>query len=199
MPGTGLADIRTVFLDRDGTINVKPPEGQYVTSPAELVLLPGAARALAMLNAAGVRTVLVTNQSWLSRPAGDAARYAAVHARLAELLAAEGARLDAAYHCPHAPGTCECRKPQPGMLRRAARELRIELGQSVMIGDRGSDLRAGRAAGTSTILVRTSEGGSAPAHAGISAAADADLVVDDLAAAVRLILQARQVTARSGG
>jgi D-glycero-D-manno-heptose 1,7-bisphosphate phosphatase len=153
---------------------------------------------LARLNAAGIRTVLVTNQSWLSRPAGNAARYAAIHARLAELLAAEGARLDAAYHCPHAPGTCECRKPQPGMLRRAARELRIELGQSVIIGDRGSDLKAGRAAGTSTILVRTSEDGSAPADAGISAAADADIVVDDLPAAVRLILRARQVTARSG-
>lgn len=198
MPGPGLADIRTVFLDRDGTINVKPPEGEYVTSPAELVLLPGAARALARLNAAGIRTVLVTNQSWLSRPAGSVARYAAIHTRLAELLAAEGARLDAAYHCPHAPGTCECRKPQPGMLRRAARELRIELGQSVIIGDRGSDLKAGRAAGTSTILVRTSEGGSAPADAGIPAAADADIVVDDLPAAVRLILRARQVTARSG-
>lgn len=190
MPGPGLEGIRTVFLDRDGTINVKPPEGEYVTSPAELVLLPGAARAVARLNEAGIRTVLVTNQSWLSRPSGNSARYAAIHARLAQLLAAEGARLDAAYHCPHAPTTCDCRKPHPGMLRRAARELRIELDQSVIIGDRDTDLMAGRAAGTSAILVRTGEGGSA--------AADADIVVDDLPAAVRLILRARRVTARSG-
>lgn len=190
MPGPGLEGIRTVFLDRDGTISVKPPEGQYVTSPAELVLLPGAARAVARLNAAGLRTVLVTNQSWLSRSPGRAGRYAAIHARLTQLLAAEGARLDAAYHCPHAPATCDCRKPQPGMLRRAARELGIELDQSVIIGDRDTDLMAGRAAGTSAVLVRTGEGGSA--------AADADIVADDLPAAVRLILRARRVTARSG-
>jgi D-glycero-D-manno-heptose 1,7-bisphosphate phosphatase len=190
MPGPGLEGIHTVFLDRDGTINVKPPEGEYVTSPAGLVLLPGAARAVARLNAAGIRTVLVTNQSWLSRPSGDAERYAAIHARLAQLLAAEGARLDAAYHCPHAPGTCDCRKPHPGLLRRAARELGIELDQSVIIGDRDTDLKAGRAAGTSAILVRT--GDVEPA------AADADVVVDDLPAAVRLILRARRVAARSG-
>jgi D-glycero-D-manno-heptose 1,7-bisphosphate phosphatase len=190
MTGPGLEDIHTVFLDRDGTINVKPPEGEYVTSPGGLVLLPGVARAVARLNAAGIRTVLVTNQSWLSRPSGDPARYAAIHARLVELLAAEGARLDAAYHCPHARATCDCRKPEPGLLLRAAREVQFRLDQSVVIGDRGTDLMAGRAAGTSTILVRTGDDDSA--------AADADLVADDLPAAVGLILQARQVTARSG-
>jgi D-glycero-D-manno-heptose 1,7-bisphosphate phosphatase len=190
MPGPGLEGIRTVFLDRDGTINVKRPEGEYVTSPTDLVLLPGTAQAVASLNAAGVRTVLVTNQSWLSRATGNPEHYAAVHARLTQLLAAEGARLDAAYHCPHAPATCDCRKPKPGLLRRAARELGVELDQSVIIGDRDSDIMAGRAAGTLTILVRTGEGGSA--------AADADIVVDDLPAAVRLILRAQQVTARSG-
>lgn len=188
MPISGA--ISTVFLDRDGTINVKRPEGQYVTSPAELVLLPGAARAVAQLNAAGIQTVLVTNQSWLSRRAGNSARYAAVQARLTLLLAAEGARLDAAYHCPHAPATCECRKPHPGMLRRAAREHRIELDKAVVIGDSGSDLMAGRAAGTSTILLRPGRGGSAGANA--------DAVADDLPCAVRLILQARSATARNG-
>ena len=188
MPISGA--ISTVFLDRDGTINVKRPEGEYVTSPAELVLLPGAARAVAQLNAAGIQTVLVTNQSWLSRRAGNSARYAAVHARLTLLLAAEGARLDAAYHCPHAPATCECRKPHPGMLRRAAREHRIELDKAVIIGDSDSDLMAGRAAGTSTILLRPGRDGSAGANA--------DAVADDLPSAVRLILQARSATARSG-
>lgn len=190
MPGPGLEGIRTVFLDRDGTINVKPPEGEYITSPAELVLLPGAAAAVARLNAAGIGTVLVTNQSWLFRSPGNAERYAAVHARLAQLLAAEGAWLDAAYHCPHAPGTCNCRKPLPGMLQRAAGELRLELSRSVIIGDRDSDLMAGRAAGTSAILVRTGDDGPA--------AVDAGIVADDLPAAVRLILRARRATARSG-
>lgn len=183
MPAPGLGTVHTVFLDRDGTINVKRPEGEYVTSPGELVLLPGAAQAIASLNVAGVRTVLVTNQSWLSRSPDNAARYAAVHARLEQLLAAEGARLDAAYQCPHARDTCDCRKPLPGLLQRAAREHRIDLSRAVMIGDRDSDLLAGRAAGTSVILVRTgADGCDVPG---------ADLVAPDLSAAVRLILQAR--------
>jgi D-glycero-D-manno-heptose 1,7-bisphosphate phosphatase len=186
MPGPGLGDIGTVFLDRDGTINVKPPEGEYVTSPDGLVLLPGAGRAVAWLNAAGIRTVLVTNQSWLSRSPENPARYAAIHARFAQLLAAEGARLDAAYHCPHAPAACDCRKPYPGMLRRAARDLRIELGQSAIIGDRDTDLMAGRAVGASAILVRAGEAGLA--------AVGADFVADDLPAAVSLILLARQAS-----
>lgn len=182
-----LRDIGTVFLDRDGTINVKQPEGQYVTSPAGLVLLPGAARAVAELNAAGMRTVLVTNQSWLSRSPGGATRYAAIHACLTRLLAAEGARLDAAYHCPHARDTCDCRKPQPGLLLRAAAEHRFDLGKAVIIGDRESDLMAGRAAGAATILLNGADGAAvADAHA--------DLVADDLPSAVRLILRARAAT-----
>ena len=189
MSAPGLGSVRTVFLDRDGTINLKRPEGEYVTSPGELVLLPGAAQAIASLNAAGMRTVLVTNQSWLSRSPDNAARYAAVHARLEQLLAAEGARLDAAYRCPHARETCDCRKPLPGLLLRAAREHQIDLSRAVMIGDRDSDLMAGRAAGTSVILVRP----GAVAGAG-DALAGADIVAEDLSAAVRLILQARSVT-----
>jgi D-glycero-D-manno-heptose 1,7-bisphosphate phosphatase len=189
MPAPGLRAIHTVFLDRDGTINVKAPEGQYVTSPADLVLLPGAAQAVARLNAAGMRTVLVTNQSWLSGPSGNSARYAAIHARLTQLLAVEGAWLDAAYHCPHSPGTCDCRKPHPGMLLRAARELRFELDNAVIIGDSDSDLLAGRAADTSTILLRPGADGPP--------AASADTVADDLASAVRLILQAGNATEES--
>jgi D-glycero-D-manno-heptose 1,7-bisphosphate phosphatase len=183
VPPADLAAVSTVFLDRDGTINVKAAEGQYVTSPADLVLLPGAGAAVARLNAAGLRTVLVTNQRWLSGPSGDPARYAAVHARLERLLASEGGRLDAAYHCPHAAGSCDCRKPHPGMLRRAAQEHRIELDKAVIIGDSVADLAAGRAAGTSTILLRPGAAGPADGSA--------DAVADDLPAAVRLILQAR--------
>lgn len=178
-----LRDVRTVFLDRDGTINAKPAEGEYITSPEMLALLPGAARAIARLNAAGLVTVLVTNQRWLSRPEAGPDRYQAIHGRLEQLLAAERARLDAAYHCPHAVGSCDCRKPQPGMLLRAAWDRRIELGRAVMIGDSEADLAAGRSAGTATILLRR--------NAADHAAAAADAVVDDLAAAVELILRSR--------
>jgi D-glycero-D-manno-heptose 1,7-bisphosphate phosphatase len=183
---------QTVFLDRDGTINVKAPPGQYVTSSAALVLIPGSAAAIARLNAAGVRVVLVTNQRWLSGPAADPAGYARVHARLEELLAAAGAHLDAAYYCPHDRGRCDCRKPGTGMLTRAAREHRFSLAAAVMIGDSETDVAAGQAAGTATILLRPGRqpmpGGAGLGDAG---SGDADFVADDLAGAVQLILSDR--------
>ncbi|HZC54137.1 MAG TPA: HAD-IIIA family hydrolase [Mycobacterium sp.] len=173
-----LRNARTVFLDRDGTINVKAAEGEYIRSPAELVLLPGAAKAVAALNAAGVRTVLDTNQRWLSEPSADPAHFAAIQNRLQQLLAAEGARLDATYHCPHATDSCDCRKPLGGMLFRAAQEHGFDLAESVMIGDTDADVMAGRAAGAATVLLRPG-GGNSPV---------ADVVVEDLAGAVKLIL-----------
>ncbi|GLE53872.1 D-glycero-alpha-D-manno-heptose-1,7-bisphosphate 7-phosphatase [Mycobacterium montefiorense] len=171
-----LRNVRTVFLDRDGTINVKAAEGEYIRSPEQLVLLPGAAAAIAALNAAGLRTVLVTNQRWLSEPSADPTHFAVIQDRLSQLLAAQGAHLDAAYHCPHAANSCDCRKPLGGMLIRAAAEHGFDVAESVMIGDSDADVQAGRAAGAMTVLLRA--GG----------ADNADLVVDDLAAAVRLIL-----------
>jgi D-glycero-D-manno-heptose 1,7-bisphosphate phosphatase len=183
-PGPGVRRFSTVFLDRDGTVNVKAPEGQYITSPGDLVLIPGAAAAISRLNAASVRVILVTNQRWLSaRP--DVAPYERVHARLEELLAEQGAHLDAAYYCPHAPGSCRCRKPAPGLLERAAEEHRFSLTDAVMIGDRESDIEAGRAAGTVTVLLSAEE----------KAPSSASYVAADLAEAVRLILP---VTERSG-
>ena len=112
-------------------------------------MLPGAAHAVAQLNAVGLRTVLVTNQRWLSGPTGDPACFAAIQARLDQLLAAEGAWLDASYYCPHAIGSCDCRKPGPGMLRRAAREHRFDLARAVIVGDSDADLMAGRSVGDS--------------------------------------------------
>jgi D-glycero-D-manno-heptose 1,7-bisphosphate phosphatase len=180
MSALNLRNLHTVFLDRDGTINAKAAVGQYVTSPTEVALLPGAAKAVAMLNAAGLRTILVTNQRWLSEQSADPGRYASVHSRLEQLLGFEGARLDAAYYCPHARDTCDCRKPRPGMLRRAARQHNFDLAGAVIVGDSNTDLLAGRAAGTSTILLRASGDGIGLA----------DAVVGDLSAAVRLILRA---------
>lgn len=185
MTADGLRAVSTVFLDRDGTINASPPPGGYITSPSDLVLLPGAARAVAGLNAAGLRTVLVTNQRWLSGPAGDEKLYAAIHARLEELLAAEGARLDAAYHCPHPLGTCACRKPAPGLLRRAAADLRLDLAESVMIGDSDTDVLAGRAAGAYTILLGPGQPGPSPARP--------DALAADLLAAVGLLPVMREI------
>lgn len=182
MAALDLCNVRTVFLDRDGTINVKAAKGEYIMSPGEMVLLPGAARAVAAMNAAGLRIVLVTNQRWLSQQSADPAIFAAVQDRLEQLLADEGARLDAVYHCPHAADSCDCRKPLAGMLLRAAREHSLDLKESVMIGDSDTDVMAGKAAGTATVLLR----------AGGKNAAGADVVVEDLAAAVQLILSAKK-------
>ena len=176
-PEPGVTRIAAVLLDRDGTVNIKAPAGRYITSPGELVLLPGAAGAITRLNAASVQVILVTNQRWLSTRT-DMTPYQKVHARLEELLANNGAHLDGAYHCPHASGSCHCRKPAPGMLECAAREHRFSLAEAVMIGDSESDVEAGRAAGTATILLSA----TSDAHS------RADYAVASLAEAVRLIL-----------
>lgn len=173
-----MSRFTTAFLDRDGTLNVKAPEGAYVTRPADLRLLPGAAEAVRRLNEAGVFVVLVTNQRGIARGLFTEADYAAVTERLVEALGESGAVLDAIYVCPHENGACECRKPQPGMLLQAAREHpAIDLARAVMVGDSEADVAAGAAAGTATVRIAESPEPSA-----------ADLVVADLPAAVSWIL-----------
>ena len=142
---------RWVLLDRDGTINVKAPEGEYVTEPDELELLPGAAGAIRRLNGAGLPVAVVTNQRGVALGRMSAQAVDAVHAALAGALAAEGAHVDAVLVCPHERGTCACRKPLPGLLEQAASELGLALADAVMIGDADSDVDAGRAAGTRTV------------------------------------------------
>lgn len=171
--------ISTVFLDRDGTLNVKAPEGSYVASPADLVLLPGAADAVRRLNQAGVFVVLVTNQRGIARGLVSLDAYTGVMERLTRELAAAGAHLDAVYMCPHEKDTCDCRKPAPGLLLRAARaHPGIDLSDAVTVGDAESDIAAGQAAGTRTIRLATPP-----------VASSADHVVPDLGTAVSVILR----------
>jgi D-glycero-D-manno-heptose 1,7-bisphosphate phosphatase len=172
---------RAVFLDRDGTIVEDPG---FLHRPEDVRLLPGAAAAIRRLNDAGLLVVVVSNQSGIARGRYTAADYAAVQHRLGELLGADGARIDAAYFCPHHPdvtGPCECRKPGTKLFRDAARDLEIDLARSWYVGDRASDVAPARALGGRGILVRTGEGaGHQPPDGGLVAA--------DLAAAVRQIL-----------
>ena len=169
---------RAAFLDRDGTLNVKAPEGKYITSPADLRLLPGAAEAVRRLNDAAMFVVVVTNQRGIARGLLSPATHAQIMERLRELLAQRGAHLDAAYVCPHEVGSCGCRKPAPGLLFRAESEHPdIDLGQSVTVGDAESDVDAGRGAGTQTIRLSATPVPS-----------PADHVVRDLRAAVPLII-----------
>lgn len=151
---TGRLD--AVLLDRDGTINVKAPEGDYITAPEQLELLPGAGEAIRLLNQAGVPAVVITNQRGVALGRMEESDLRAVHARLRELLRDHDAWVDAIFYCPHDKGECACRKPGILMLRRAGAYLGLTtLRYAVMIGDSPSDVEAGRRAGARTVLLRT--------------------------------------------
>ena len=141
------------LLDRDGTINEKAPEGDYIKSPGEVRMLPGAAAAIARLNEAGVPAFVVSNQRGIALGRMTEADLAAVNERIAEELAREGARIDGWYHCPHDHGECDCRKPGTAMLEQAAAEHGFALGEAVMIGDSDSDVEAGRRVGARTVRI----------------------------------------------
>jgi D-glycero-D-manno-heptose 1,7-bisphosphate phosphatase len=169
---------RTVFLDRDGTINESPPEGEYVTSPAGLRLLPGAAEAIRRLNEFPAKAVVVTNQRGIALGKMSEEDLAAVHERLESDLASAGAHLDGILHCPHHEGSCECRKPGTAMFERAAREIAgVRLAGSAMVGDTARDVEAGRRLGLATVRIGPPDEGE-PA---------ADYEAADLLEAVRLL------------
>lgn len=152
MSAAPLAPGATAFLDRDGTINAGAAPGEYIVSPTEVRLLPGAAEAIRQLNEHPARVVVVTNQRGIALGQMDEDDLAAVNARLVELLAAAGARLDAILHCPHESGECDCRKPGPGMFERAAREVPgVSLAGAAMVGDSALDVEAGRRLGLTTV------------------------------------------------
>jgi histidinol-phosphate phosphatase family protein len=139
---------RTAFLDRDGTVNFKAPDGEYVTSPAEFHYLPGAEEAIRLLADAGWRVVVVTNQRGIALGRMTSEAVDRIHRLLMELPVA------AIYVCPHEKGTCECRKPGTGLFLQAQRDFpEIEFARSVVIGDAPSDIAAGEALGCRTILV----------------------------------------------
>jgi D-glycero-D-manno-heptose 1,7-bisphosphate phosphatase len=180
-----FAPIRFVFLDRDGVINRKPPEGEYITQPSQLELLPGAAGAIARLNRSGRKVIVVTNQRGIALGLMTEAQLATIHAHLRAQLAFAGATLDAIYHCPHDRDECNCRKPQTGMIDAAFRnfpEARPE--NSLLIGDSLSDIECGRRAGIPTILI---EGDAQHRKPGFEAAmAIADEVSASLAEAIAI-------------
>jgi D-glycero-D-manno-heptose 1,7-bisphosphate phosphatase len=162
----GTAARGAIFLDRDGTLNRKAPEGEYIRKAEDLCLLPGAGEAVRLINTAGIPAILITNQRWLSGPLADLAAYQAVTTRLDKLLADDGGHLDAIYVCPHAADSCDCRKPAPGLLLRASKDLGINLAASVMIGDSSTDMAAGNAAGTANVLIGS---GNEPPNSGAPA------------------------------
>jgi D-glycero-D-manno-heptose 1,7-bisphosphate phosphatase len=147
--------LTTVFLDRDGVINVKAPEGQYVESWSSFSFLPGAVDAVAALRAAGLRVVVVTNQRGVALGRMSAGDVEDIHTRMIDA----GVGVDRVYYCPHDDGECDCRKPLPGMLERAAREVPgVSLGRSAaIVGDSERDMEAGRAVGAVLVKVGARE------------------------------------------
>ena len=174
------------FLDRDGTLN---EEVDFLSDPEQLVLIPGAAAAVARLNTRGVPVVVITNQSGIGRGKYGWQDFAAVMNRMRTLLALDNAWIDAVYASPHhehalgeyAVADHPERKPNPGMLLRAAEEHDLNLARSWMVGDKAIDLEAGRRAGCRVALVRTGYGSQVDGS-------KADLVAENLPEAVDIIL-----------
>jgi D-glycero-D-manno-heptose 1,7-bisphosphate phosphatase len=181
-----------VFLDRDGTIIWDPA---YLTQLTQLRLLRGAASAIRLLNRSGFAVVIATNQSGVARGLLTEETLRTIHEALLVRLRRRGARIDAVYYCPYHPEAevpeyrvdSDCRKPAPGMLLQAARELDLDLSRSYSIGDSARDLEAGRRAGCKTVLVLTGSGRRTEAN--WARAWQPDHVAADLRAAVTWILE----------
>lgn len=171
---------RAAFLDRDGVINA---DHGYVHRAEQFDLLPGVPAALRRLRQAGYLLIVVTNQSGIARGIYTQAEYASLTVHMHAVLASEGVWLDAVYHCSHLPDAavptfrqlCDCRKPSPGMIRRASADFGIDPSQSLLFGDKPSDIQAARAAGVGWCCLIA---------AGSAEGAGADAVAPDLARGV---------------
>jgi len=145
------------FLDRDGLINVPPlPEKRYVSLPEEFELLPGIAEAIRELNLRDILVAVVTNQQGIALGLYSEEDLARIHARMHELLALQGAEVQAVFHCPHLKTAgCDCRKPAPGLLKQAAEHFGVDPARCWMAGDQPRDLQAGRALRCRTLYIGT--------------------------------------------
>jgi len=181
-----------VFLDRDGTII---EERGYLDRLDLLELFPWTVDAIRLVNRAGFAAVVITNQSAIGRGIIDEPFLHRVHEAIDARMAAGRARIDAYYFCPHHPDadleayrqTCRCRKPQPGLIERACRELQLDPSRSVMVGDRWIDIACGRAARTGAVMVRTGHGAYEEQRRPVGASADA--ILNNLMEAVGWILR----------
>jgi D,D-heptose 1,7-bisphosphate phosphatase len=186
--------VAAVFLDRDGTIN---EEVGYLDSLEKLRVLPEAFGAVRLINQAGMKTVVITNQSGIGRGFFNEAFVGRVHEEMRRLFLEERAVIDGFYYCPHHPTegmgqyrqACSCRKPEPGLILKAAEDLVIDLGKSYMIGDTPKDVEAGQRAGAKGILVQTGYGKVAE-----MGSTHPDYIAQDVFAAVKWLLSDRETS-----
>ena len=153
-----FAKIAYVFLDRDGVLNRKPPEGQFVTCWEEFQLLPGIEQAIAELNRSRRKVIVVSNQRGVALGLYSQLDLAQFHARLKKHLAGHRSHLDAIYVCPHDDGECSCRKPQTGLIEQAFRDFPDAHPQnSIMVGDSFRDIETGVRMGMPTVFINAGE------------------------------------------
>lgn len=187
---------KAVFLDRDGVINAAVVGPKGLDSPRsvdEFHLLPGVGAAIRRLNETHLRVVIVSNQPGIAKGNFEAEALEAMTRQMVASLALEGAHLDGIYYCTHHPDAivddyrvvCECRKPKPGLLLRAADDLAIHTSASYMVGDQSGDMAAGKSAGCTTIFIAPCE---------VSRPAEADHVCMDLPAAAALLLELEYIS-----
>ncbi|HLY40974.1 MAG TPA: HAD family hydrolase [Terracidiphilus sp.] len=156
-------NVRTVFLDRDGVINEKMPEGQWVQRIADFYVLPGVPEAISRLNRAGIRVIVVTNQRGVALGLFTVADVIAIQSEFQTVLQSHGAHVDGFYFCPHDRDACNCRKPLPGLFEQASKEFpEISAHTSVMIGDSLGDIEFGHRLGMRTIFIEGDPGRQKP-------------------------------------
>lgn len=145
--------VKTIFLDRDGVINLKALEGEYIKSWKEFHFLRGVIDAIRLLNDNNYRVIIITNQRGIARHLMTMQDLHVIHSSMEEVLQRHGAHIDGIYVCPHEKGTCHCRKPDIGLFLQAEQDFPIDKSKSWMIGDSKSDIEAGRNYGIHTIAV----------------------------------------------
>jgi len=185
---------RAIFLDRDGTLN---EEVGYIDQVISFRLFPWAAEAVRMINQAGYKAIVLTNQSGVARGYFTEELVAQVHERLKAELKREGARLDAIYYCPHHPEgivsayrrDCQCRKPKPGMVHRAQEEFNLELSECYFIGDKYVDIRLAQSVGAHGILVLTGFGRVEQHDQSLNGGQPPDYIAENLLEAVQWVLR----------
>jgi histidinol-phosphate phosphatase family protein len=179
---------RAILLDRDGVIN--EDRDDYVKNWAEVRFIKGTRRALKQIHQAGIPIVVITNQAAVGRGIISEANLSDIHTRMQRAIKKSGGAISKFYYCPHHPDDqCRCRKPRSGLLKRAARDLNLNLADCFFVGDTLKDVQAGRRAGCRTVLVQTGQGEKTlqkilTGHTTITP----DWVCDDLASATPLML-----------
>lgn len=184
----------SVFIDRDGTINV---DGGYINHPDNFIIYPFAAQAIRMLNKANYLAVIVTNQSGIGRGFYMEDMMNTLHQKMYDQFEKQGAKIDGLYYCPHDPNSkdekyrvvCDCRKPKSGLLKQALKDLPIDVNQTYFIGDKMSDMQAGWDIGSKGIMVKTGYGRGDIENKSVSWNRKPDIYAENLLEAVKIILK----------